>query len=50
MEKNYDFIIDDKVMLEGEDNGPKNAFEFLEATRGTVIKYKPHTNNQKTNN
>lgn len=41
MEKNYDFIIDDKVMLEGEDNGPKNAFEFLEATKGTVIKYKP---------
>lgn len=43
MNKEYDFIIDDKVMLEGEENGPKNAFEFLEATRGTLIKYKPHT-------
>lgn len=47
MNKENDFIIDDKVMLEGEDNGPKNAFEFLEATKGTVIKYKPHIKDSK---
>lgn len=42
MDEKFELEIDDKVMLEGEDTGPKNAFEFLEATKGIRIEYKLH--------